>query len=138
MRPIRRIDDLRMLGHGRPNLNLAVDREAAARYQMNVADVGSIQTAVGVMPSARCSGEQRYDLVARYLPRYRGPGKPSRTRLLSPAGERVSLAQLCKSAWPTVLHALSRGEFALRWYHIRCSRRDWAPWRKPSARSPIR
>ena len=33
---------------GQPNLNVAVDREAAARYQINVSDVqDAIQTAVG-------------------------------------------------------------------------------------------
>ena len=33
---------------GQPNLNVTVDRDAAARYQINVADVqDAIQTAVG-------------------------------------------------------------------------------------------
>jgi cobalt-zinc-cadmium resistance protein CzcA len=41
-------------------------------------------------------GEQRYDLVARYLPRYRDTREAiENIRLLSPSGERVSLAQLC-------------------------------------------
>ena len=99
MRPIRGVDDLGMLRvTGQPNLNLAVDRDAAARFQINVADVqDAIQTAVGGNAvSEVLQGEQRYDLVARYLPRYRdtqeGIGK---IRLLSPSGERVSLAQLC-------------------------------------------
>ena len=49
MRPIRGVDDLGMLRvTGQPNLNLAVDRDAAARFQNNVADVqDAIQTAVG-------------------------------------------------------------------------------------------
>jgi cobalt-zinc-cadmium resistance protein CzcA len=42
-------------------------------------------------------GEQRFDLVARYLPAYRGTREAIETiRLLSPSGERVSLAQLCQ------------------------------------------
>src|SRR6202044_1287761 len=49
MRGIRGIEDLgvfRVLGQ--PNLNVTVDRDAAARYQINVADVqDAIQTAVG-------------------------------------------------------------------------------------------
>jgi cobalt-zinc-cadmium resistance protein CzcA len=40
-------------------------------------------------------GEQRYDLVMRYLPQYRDTKEAiERIRLLSPSGERVSLAQL--------------------------------------------
>ena len=42
-------------------------------------------------------GEQRYDLVLRYLPQYRDTREAMENiRLLSPTGERVSLAQLCK------------------------------------------
>jgi len=42
-------------------------------------------------------GEQRYDLVLRYLPQYRNTKEAiANIRLLSPSGERVSLAQLCK------------------------------------------
>ena len=50
------------------------------------------------MPSRQVlQGEQRYDLVARYLPRYRDTREAiGNIRLLSPSGERVSLAQLCK------------------------------------------
>ena len=99
MRPIRGIDDLGMLRvTGQPNLNLSVNREAAARFQMNVADVQeAIQTAVGGNAVSQVlQGEQRYDLVARYLPRYRDTREAiEHIRLLSPSGERVSLAQLC-------------------------------------------
>ncbi len=100
MRPIRGIDDLGMLRvTGQPNLNLSVDRELAARFQMNVTDVqDAIQTAVGGNAVTQVlQGEQRYDLVARYLPRYRDTREAiEHIRLLSPSGERVSLAQLCK------------------------------------------
>ena len=42
-------------------------------------------------------GEQRYDLVMRYLPQYRDTREAlENIRLLSPSGERVSLQQLCK------------------------------------------
>ena len=75
-----------------------MDRDAAARFQINVTDVeDAIQTAVGGNTVGRVLlGEQRYDLVARYLPRYRDTREAIETiRLLSPSGERVSLAQLC-------------------------------------------
>jgi cobalt-zinc-cadmium resistance protein CzcA len=100
MRQIPGIEDLgvfRVLGQ--PNLNVTVDRDAAARYQINVADVqDAIQTAVGGNALTQVlQGEARYDLVLRYLPQYRGTQEAiERIRLLSPTGERVSLAQLCK------------------------------------------
>src|SRR5580700_2375020 len=100
MRHIGGIQDLGLFRVvGQPNLNLAVDREQAARYQINVADVqDAIQTAVGGAAFSQVlQGEQRYDLVMRYLPVYRDTKEAiERIRLVSPAGERVSLAQLCK------------------------------------------
>jgi cobalt-zinc-cadmium resistance protein CzcA len=84
---------------GQPNLNVTVDREQAARYQINVADVqDAIQTAVGGNALTQVlQGEARYDLVLRYLPQYRNTRQAIEDiRLLSPSGERVSLAQLCK------------------------------------------
>jgi heavy metal efflux system protein len=100
MRQIKGIEDLgvfRVLGQ--PNLNVTVDRDAAARYQINVADVqDAIQTAVGGNALTQVlQGEARYDLVVRYLPQYRDTKEAiEKIRLLSPTGERVSLAQLCK------------------------------------------
>ena len=100
MRGIRGVEDLgvfRVLGQ--PNLNVLVDRAAAARYQINVADVqDAIQTAVGGNALTQVlKGEARYDLTLRYLPQYRDTKQEiENIRLLSPSGERVSLAQLCK------------------------------------------
>jgi len=100
MRGIKGVEDLgvfRVLGQ--PNLNVTVDRDAAARYQINVADVqDAVQTAVGGNALTQVlKGEARYDLTLRYLPRYRDTQEAIKSiRLLSPSGERVSLAQLCK------------------------------------------
>ncbi len=100
MRQISGIEDLgvfRVLGQ--PNLNVTIDRDAAARYQINVADVqDAIQTAVGGNALTQVlQGEARYDLVLRYLPQYRDTRQAiENIRLLSTGGERVSLAQLCK------------------------------------------
>jgi heavy metal efflux system protein len=99
MRQIKGIEDLgvfRVLGQ--PNLNVTVDRAAAARYQINVADVqDAIQTAVGGNALTQVlKGEARYDLTLRYLPKYRDTQEAiENIRLLAPSGERVSLAQLC-------------------------------------------
>jgi heavy metal efflux system protein len=84
---------------GQPNLNVTIDREAAARYQINVADVqDAVQTAVGGNALTQVlKDEARYDLTLRYLPQYRSTQEAiEKIRLLSPSGERVSLAQLCK------------------------------------------
>ncbi|MGA8214910.1 MAG: CusA/CzcA family heavy metal efflux RND transporter [Candidatus Sulfotelmatobacter sp.] len=84
---------------GQPNLNVTVDRDAAARYQINVADVqDAVQTAVGGNALTQVlQDEKRYDLTLRYLPQYRSTQEAIKNiRLLSPSGERVSLGQLCK------------------------------------------
>jgi cobalt-zinc-cadmium resistance protein CzcA len=100
MSGVRGIADLgvfRVLGQ--PNLNVTVDRRQAARYQINAADVqDAIQTAIGGNALTQVlQGEERYDLVMRYLPKYRDTKEAIQDiRLLSPTGERVSLAQLCK------------------------------------------
>jgi heavy metal efflux system protein len=100
MRQIKGIEDLGVLRVlGQPNLNVTVDRQQAARYQINVSDVqDAIQTAVGGNALTQVlQGERRYDLTLRYLPPYRDTREAiANIRLLSPTGERVSLAQLCK------------------------------------------
>jgi cobalt-zinc-cadmium resistance protein CzcA len=100
MRGIRGIQDLGMFRIiGQPNLNFKVDRDQAARFGISVSDVqDAIQTAVGGNALTQVLiGEQRYDLVLRYLPEYRDTKEAiEKIRLLSPTGERVSLAQLTK------------------------------------------
>ncbi len=85
---------------GQPNMNFVVDRDQAARYGINVADVqDAIETAVGGKAVSQVlQGEQRYDLVVRYDAPYRSTKEAiENIRLLAPSGERVSLAQLCRS-----------------------------------------
>jgi heavy metal efflux system protein len=100
IKPIRGVEDLGVFRIiGQPNLNFTVDRDQASRYGINVSDVqDAIQTAVGGNPISQVLiGEQRYDLVLRYLPQYRDTKEAiERIRLLAPTGERVSLGQLTK------------------------------------------
>jgi cobalt-zinc-cadmium resistance protein CzcA len=100
MGKIKGIQDLGVFRSlGQPNINFEVDREQAARYQINVADVqDAIQTAAGGTALTQVlQGEARYDLVLRYLPEFRTTKEAIQNiRLLSPSGERVALAQLCK------------------------------------------
>jgi cobalt-zinc-cadmium resistance protein CzcA len=86
---------------GQPNLDLTVDRRAAARFGINVADVqDALQTAVGGNAVSQVLiGEQQYDVVVRYQQPYRDTKEAiENIRLLSPSGERVALAQVAKVA----------------------------------------
>ncbi len=100
MRGVRGVQDLGMFRIiGQPNLNFEVDRDQAARFGINVSDVqDAIQTAAGGNALSQVLiGEQRYDLVLRYLPDYRDTKEAiEQIRLLAPSGERVSLTQLTK------------------------------------------
>jgi cobalt-zinc-cadmium resistance protein CzcA len=84
---------------GQPNLNYVVDRAAAARYGINVADIqGAIESAVGGTAVTQVlQGEAVYDTTVRYSPQYRKtPEAISDIRLLAPNGERVALSQVTK------------------------------------------
>jgi cobalt-zinc-cadmium resistance protein CzcA len=100
MAGIRGLQNVKLLrDFGQPNLNLTIDRRQAARFGINVADIqDAIQTAVGGNAvSELLNGEERYDVVVRYQERFRNTSQAiGKVRLLSPTGERVSLAQLCK------------------------------------------
>jgi heavy metal efflux system protein len=83
---------------GQPDLDITVDRAKAARWGINVSDIqDAIQTAVGGSALTQVlKGEEVYDLTLRYLPPFRDTREAiENIRLLSPSGERVSLAQLC-------------------------------------------
>ena len=101
MSGIRGVQDLGIFrAIGQPNLNYVVDRQAAARYGINVSDIqDAIQTAVGGgAVSQVLQGEARYDLVVRYQRPYRDTAEAiGNITLLSPSGERVPLSQLTKA-----------------------------------------
>jgi len=100
MRRVSGVEDLglfRVLGQ--PNLNIAIDRQQAARHGINASDVqDAVETAVGGKAVSQVlQGEQRYDLVVRYQDPYRSTKEAiENIRLLSPTSERVALAQLAK------------------------------------------
>jgi len=98
-----KIDGVKDLGvqrnTGQPNIDLTVDRLAAARFGINVADIqDAIQTAVGGNPVSQVlQGEAVYNVVVRYQKQYRDTKEAIQNiRLLAPSGERVSLAQVTK------------------------------------------
>jgi cobalt-zinc-cadmium resistance protein CzcA len=84
---------------GQPNLNLTVDRAAAARWGINVSDIqDAVQTAIGANALTQVQqGEARFDVTLRYQKPYRDTREAiENIRLLAPSGERVSLAQLTR------------------------------------------
>jgi cobalt-zinc-cadmium resistance protein CzcA len=100
MSAIPGMHDVKLLrDFGQPNLDLSIDRRVAARFGINMADIqDAVQTAVGGNAVSQVLiGEQRYDVVVRYQGAYRNTAQAiDNIRLLSPSGERVSLAQLTK------------------------------------------
>ena len=98
MSAIAGLHDVKLLrDFGQPNLDLTIDRKQAARFGVNVTDIqDAVQTAVGGNAVSQVLiGEQRYDVVPRYQDSYRNTRHAiANVRLLSPSGERVSLAQL--------------------------------------------
>ncbi len=111
---------------GQPNLNFVVDREAAARYGINVSDVqDAIETAVGGNAVTQVlQGEARYDVTTRYAGPYRAtPEEIQNIRITSPSGERVSLAQLTKMETTDGAEEIYR-EGGLRYVAIKYSVRD--------------
>jgi cobalt-zinc-cadmium resistance protein CzcA len=100
MAAVKGIEDLGIFRIiGQPNLNYTVDRAAAARWGINVADIqDAVQTAVGANAVTQVQqGEARFDVTLRYQQQYRNTREAiENVRLLAPSGERVSLAQLTR------------------------------------------
>jgi cobalt-zinc-cadmium resistance protein CzcA len=100
MATVKGIEDLGIFRViGQPNLNFTVDRDAAARWGINVADIqDAVQTAVGANAVTQVQpGEARFDVTLRYQQPYRDTREAiENVRLLAPSGERVSLGQLTK------------------------------------------
>src|SRR5260370_14618981 len=97
MRNTRGVEDLGLFRViGQPDLNFEVQRDQAARYGINVSDVqDAIQTAVGGNALTQVLiGEQRYDLVLRYLPQFRDTKSAiEKIPLFSPTRKPYSLPQ---------------------------------------------
>ncbi len=127
MSNIRGVHDLGLFRViGQPNLNFIVDRAAAARFGINVADIqDAIESAVGGSAVSQVlDGEARYDVTVRYSPAFRAtPEAISDIRLLSPSGERVSLAQLTKLETADGAEQISR-ENGIRYVAVKYSVRD--------------
>jgi cobalt-zinc-cadmium resistance protein CzcA len=105
MRGIRGVKDLGIFRLvGQPNLLIQVDREASARYGLQVADVNAVvQAAIGGQAVTQVyEGERLFDLVVRFLPEFRQDVQAISNILVStPNGARIPLKQLSTIASQT-------------------------------------
>lgn len=84
---------------GQPTLNITVDRSAAARYGLNVADIESVVVNAigGNATTTVMEGERTFDLAIRYPEASRDSvQKISNTLVDSPTGQRVPLSMVAR------------------------------------------
>ncbi len=82
---------------GQPNLMITPDRAACSRYGLNVGDVnGVVQAAIGGQAVTQVlQGERAFNLVVRWLPKYRESLNAIRQiRIAQPSGGYVQLDQV--------------------------------------------
>jgi cobalt-zinc-cadmium resistance protein CzcA len=98
VRRIRGAEDVKVQQvAGLPLLQMVIDREKAARYGINVADVHEvIESAIaGTRATTVLEGFMRFDLVVRFPPETRGDAEAmSHLLVRAPDGSHVPLAQL--------------------------------------------
>ena len=111
---------------GQPNLLIKVDRQASARYGLQVSDVNAVvQAAIGGQAVTQVyEGERLFDLVVRFLPEYRQDVEAISNILVStPDGARIPLKQLATIATQTGAFIIYR-ENNERYIPIKFSVRD--------------
>jgi cobalt-zinc-cadmium resistance protein CzcA len=111
---------------GQPNLLIQVDREASARYGLQVADVNAVvQAAVGGQAVTQVyEGERLFDLVVRFLPEFRQDVDAIGNILVStPDGARIPLKQVASITTQTGAFIIYR-ENNERYIPIKFSVRD--------------
>lgn len=105
MRQVPGVKDLgifRLLGQ--PNLVIQVDRQASARYGLQVADVNAvIQAAIGGQAVTKVyEGERLFDLVVRFLPEYRQDLETiGNIQVNTPDGAKIPLKQIASISTQT-------------------------------------
>ncbi|MDO8356786.1 MAG: CusA/CzcA family heavy metal efflux RND transporter [Nitrospirota bacterium] len=127
MRNIHGVKDLGIFRLvGQPNLLIQVDREASARYGLQVSDVNAVvQAAVGGQAVTQVyEGERLFDLVVRFLPEFRQDVDAIGNILVStPDGARIPLKQVATITTQTGAFIIYR-ENNERYIPIKFSVRD--------------
>ncbi|MFZ0635139.1 MAG: CusA/CzcA family heavy metal efflux RND transporter [Candidatus Acidiferrales bacterium] len=100
MAKVRGVTDLGVFQEtGQPQLTIAIDREASARYGLMASDVNAaVQAAVGGQAATEIlEGDRHFDFVIRYKQEYRQNPEAIRNILLpTPDGGSVPLGQVAK------------------------------------------
>ncbi len=127
MRKVHGVKDLGIFRLvGQPNLLIQVDREASARYGLQVSDVNAVvQAAVGGQAVTQVyEGERLFDLVVRFLPEFRQDVDAIGNILVStPDGARIPLKQVATITTQTGAFIIYR-ENNERYIPIKFSVRD--------------
>ena len=127
MRDIQGVKDLGIFKlMGQPNLLIQVDREASARYGLQVSDVNAVvQAAIGGQAVTQVfEGERLFDLVVRFLPEYRqDPETIGNILVNTPDGARIPLKQVASITTQTGAFIIYR-ENNERYIPIKFSVRD--------------
>jgi cobalt-zinc-cadmium resistance protein CzcA len=104
-----------------PQLQVTVDRAAAARHGINVADIALlIEVAIGGRAVAQVfQGERRYDVAVRFEPRVRSSREAiGDLTVQAPGGARVPLSQVAqldlRSGESTITHEGGRRHLTVR------------------------
>jgi Cu(I)/Ag(I) efflux system membrane protein CusA/SilA len=83
-------------------LNVDVDRAAAARYGLTVADVQRVVTSEigGADIAENVEGRERFPVAVRYQRAFRdSPGALSDALIPTPSGEQIPIAQIARVSW---------------------------------------
>ena len=127
MRTVAGVKDLGVFRlMGQPNLLIQVDRQASARYGLQVADVNAVvQAAIGGQGVTQVyEGERLFDLVVRFSPEFRQDMDAISNILVStPEGARIPLKQIAKISTETGAFIIYR-ENNERYIPIKFSVRD--------------
>ena len=111
---------------GAPQLLIRVNREAIARYGLNVSEVQSVVRAAigGEVAGQIFEGVRRFDILVRYAPEYRETvGAIQEILIPTPAGSEVPLAQLAAVEEVVGLRQITR-ERNQRFITVQCNVTD--------------
>ncbi len=84
---------------GQPNINIQINRNAIARYGLNISDIQDvIETAVGGKVASQVTqGEKRFNIVVRYLPQFRSTIEQIKRILITTSeGYKIPLEELAE------------------------------------------
>jgi cobalt-zinc-cadmium resistance protein CzcA len=104
-----------------PQLQIQIDREAIARFGVNVSDVADlIEIGVGGRPVGQLfQGERRYDVAVRFIDAVRNsPEEIGNLTLNAPGGARIPLSQIAnislRTGESTITHETNRRHLTVK------------------------